>query len=222
MKNNGMGFVYTVVDKKTDKVVYVGITKDSLESRKKDHLKKSKKGKQYLFQKAIATLGAEAFRWEINTTLLNNDDLAEKEKELIEQYKSKGNKLYNLDAGGGIKKTVYKYSSDNGNLVEKFNCLTEAAKSVNSTKQHISKACLSATHKHSGYLWSYKYKVPFRIAQDLRKKRVEQLLSHSGKSLAIFESVAVASKITGINKTCISKCCRNERNTAGSYRWKYI
>ena len=222
MKNNGMGFVYTVVEKKTDKVVYVGITKDSLESRQKDHIKKSKKGKQYLFQKAIATLGAEVFRWEITTTLLNNDDLAEKEKELIEQYKLEGNKLYNSDCGGGIQKTIYKYKIDDGSLLKTFDSLEEAAKTVNSTKQSISKACLSATYKHRGYFWSYKLKVPFRIGMDLRKKRVEQFLTHSGKSLAIFESVAVASRLTGINKTCISKCCRNERNTAGGFMWKYI
>ncbi len=222
MKSNNKGFVYTVVNKKTEKVVYVGITKDSLESRKKDHIKKSKKGKKYPFQNAIATLGVDAFKWEANTTLLNNDDLAEREKELISQYKTQGNKLYNIDSGGGIQKSIYKYSPENGRLVGKFNSLLEAAKSVNSTKQNISNACLSSTYKHRGYLWSYKFKVPFKYGKDLRKKRVEKLSLTSGKCLAIFESVATASKLTGINKTCIGKCCRNERNSAGGFSWKYL
>ena len=30
-----------------------------------------------------------------------------------------------------------------------------------------------------------------------------------------------ASRITGIDKTTISKCCRGERKTAGGYQWQY-
>lgn len=222
MKNSKKGFVYTVVDNKTDKVVYIGITKDTLESRKNDHIKKSRREKKYPFQNAIATLGVDAFKWEANTTLLNNDELAEREKELISQYKLKGNKLYNIDSGGGIQKTIYKYKIDDGSLLKTFDSLEEAAKTVNSTKQSISKACLSSTYKHRGYLWSYKFKAPFIQGKDLRKKRVEKLSLHSGKSLAVFDSVSTASKLTGINKTSIGKCCRDERKSAGGFEWKYI
>ncbi|QOD60687.1 GIY-YIG nuclease family protein [Polaribacter haliotis] len=221
MKNSKKGFVYTVVDKKTDKVVYVGITKDTLKSRKNDHIKKSRREKKYPFQNAIATLGVDAFKWEANTTLLNNDELAEKEKELISQYILKGNKLYNIDSGGGIQKTIYKYKIDDGSLLKTFDSLEEASKTVNSTKQSISKACLSSTYKHRGYLWSYKFKVPFIQGKDLRKKRVEKLSLHSGEIIETYNSVADASKKTGINKTSIAKVCRGERVSAGGYKWTF-
>lgn len=222
MKHNKKGFTYTVVNKKTDKVVYIGITKDSLESRKKDHIKKSKKGKKYPFQNAIATLGADAFKWEASSTLLDNDKLAEKEKELISKYKLEGNKLYNIDSGGGIPKTTFKYSSKDGSLVGKFDCLEDAAKTVNSTKKHISKACLSSTNKFKGFLWSYRYLVPFKEGLDLREKRVEQLAYHSGRSIKVFKSVAEASRTTGVNKTSIGKVCRGERKSGGGFLWRYI
>ncbi|MGJ8760841.1 MAG: GIY-YIG nuclease family protein [Polaribacter sp.] len=222
MKHKKKGFTYTVVNKKTDKVVYIGITKDSLESRKKDHIKKSRKGKRYPFQNAIATLGADAFKWEASSTLLDNDKLAEKEKELISKYKSEGNKLHNIDSGGGIRKTVYKYKIDDGSLVDKFDYLYQAAATVNSTKQHVSKACLSSTNKFKGFLWSYSYQVPFKEGTDLRKKRVEQLAYHSGRSIAVFKSVAEASRTTGVNKTSIGKVCRGERKSGGGFLWRYI
>ena len=43
MNKQEKGIVYTVTNKKTKEVVYIGITKKSVESRKKDHIKKSKK-----------------------------------------------------------------------------------------------------------------------------------------------------------------------------------
>ena len=58
MKNKGI--VYRVIHKTSGKS-YIGVTTKSLEARKKDHVKKSKKGKSYAFQFAIATYGAEAF-----------------------------------------------------------------------------------------------------------------------------------------------------------------
>jgi hypothetical protein len=55
------GVIYKVVNKETEEV-YVGATTKSLEDRKKDHLKKSKKGKGYAFQNAIAIYGIENFK----------------------------------------------------------------------------------------------------------------------------------------------------------------
>jgi hypothetical protein len=225
MNKQEKGIVYTVTNKKTKEVVYIGITKKSVESRKKDHIKKSKKvnkKKSYAFQNAIATLGIDAFKWESDNTLFNNDDLAQHEKELIKTYKAKGCKLLNQDSGGGFRKSIYQYKIKDGSLVGKYDFLEDAAKSVNSTKKHISNACLSSTHIYKGFYWSYLLKVPFQESSDLRLKQVMQLSLHSGKKITTFKSVADANKITGINKTCIAKCCRNERKSAGGYKWIYI
>lgn len=83
----GSGVIYTVTNNKTDEVVYVGLTKKSLNSRKKDHIQRAKRGDVNLFQEAIATLGVESFTWTTDNTLYENDELAQKEQELIKSYK---------------------------------------------------------------------------------------------------------------------------------------
>ena len=162
------GIIYKVTNKETEDV-YVGITTKSIQERKKDHLKKSKKGKSYAFQNAIGTYGADAFKWEQIDTAVTTDELAKKEKEYILKYNSKEDG-YNSDEGGGIKKTVYKYDIISGKLLQKYDDLDSASRTVNSNKKQISKICLSVNQKYRGYFWSYKYEEPFIPNIDSRKK----------------------------------------------------
>lgn len=216
----GNGIIYTVTNNKTDKVVYVGITTKSLSSRKKDHEQRAKRGKTNLFQEAIATLGAENFEWITDNTLYENDELAQKEQELIENYKKQGFNLLNEDRGGGIQKTVYRYNVKDGSLLAKYTSLEEASNSVNSTKQQISRACINKT-QYKNHYWSYRLQVPFQPKKDNRLKGVIQCYPSSGKTIKIFKSIAEASRVTGVNKNSIAKCCRGERKLAGEYFWKY-
>nr|BFF36953.1 hypothetical protein BACT7_18150 [Tenacibaculum mesophilum] len=219
-KKKGSGIIYTVTNNKTDKVVYVGITTKSLSSRKKDHEQRAKRGKTNLFQEAIATLGAENFEWVTDNTLYENDELAQKEQELIENYKKQGFNLLNEDRGGGIQKTVYKYIVKDGSLLTKYTSLQEASNSVNSSKQQISRACINKT-KFKNHYWSYKLQVPFQPKKDNRFKKVIQYSIASGRIINTFKSVAEASRINHVNKNSIAKCCRGERKQAGGYAWKY-
>ena len=71
-----------------------------------------------------------------------------------------------------------------------------------------------------GYLWSYDHKEPFIIEPDNRKKQVIQY-NLKGEELARYNSVAEASRETGLSKTCISRCCRGERRSSSGFIWKY-
>ena len=195
---------------------YIGATTSDIESRRKDHEQKADKNVGSMFQEAISTYGAEAFVWSQVDTANSIEDLAEKEKKYILKYDSK-NKGYNIDSGGGFQKKVYKYNFK-GELIAEFDCLEDAAKTVNATKQGISRACLSVNHTLKGYIWCYVY--PFVPIKDTRKKEVNQY-SLEGKFITKYKSVSEASKHTNINKTCISKVCRKERVSAGGYFWGY-
>ena len=144
MKVNN-NIIYKVTNKETEEV-YVGVTTKSIDDRKKDHLKKSKKGKSYAFQNAIATYGADAFKWEQIDTAVSTNELAKKEKEYILEYNSK-EQGYNSDSGGGIQKTVYQYDMLTGVLVNKYSNLTEASATVGLNKQDLSSICLSVNKK---------------------------------------------------------------------------
>tara|TARA_R110001592_G_C13188743_1_gene752049 strand:+ start:3634 stop:4281 length:648 start_codon:yes stop_codon:yes gene_type:complete len=211
--------VYKVTNKETEEV-YIGITTKSIEDRKKDHLKKSKNGKSYAFQNAIATYGAEAFKWEQIDTAVTTNELAQKEKEYILEYNSK-EQGYNLDGGGGIQKTVYQYDIITGNLVDKYSNLTNAGAVVGLNKQDLSSVCLSVNKASKGFYWTYDFVDKFIPFEDGRKKKVHQY-NIQGEFLKEFNSVSEASKKTNCNKSSIAKVCRKERKLCGGYSWFYI
>ena len=212
------GIIYTVTNKET-KMVYVGLTTKSLEERKKDHIKKSKKGKSYAFQQAIATYGLEAFKWEQVDYATSIDELAEKEKAYILKYNSKEDG-YNLSVGGDVQKSVYQYDVSTGILVNKYSSLSVAGAKFNLTKQDLSKVCLSVNKVSNGFVWTYSSTFPKHI-NDNRRKVVQQF-SLEGKFINEYKSVSEASKDTGCNKTGIGKVSRGERKSCGGYLWKYI
>ena len=199
-------------------LVYIGATTKSINKRKNDHENKSCNVIKNDFQEAISTYGVDAFTWEQVATAQSTDELAQKEKEYIYEYNSK-DEGYNSDCGGGIKKSVYKYTLE-GNLLDKFNDLTSAGDSIGTTKQHISRACLSVNKTYQGYYWSYEYKESFVPDSDNRKKEVVQY-SLDGEEIAKYSSVADASRQCNISKSTISRVCREERKSGGGYYWEY-
>jgi group I intron endonuclease len=219
MKNiDNNNFIIYKAENKVTSGVYIGITSKSIETRKKDHIKKSKKGKSYAFQQAIATYGPEAFKWEQVDYATTIDELAEKEKAYILKYNSKEGG-YNLSVGGDVQKSVYQYNISTGVLVNKYSNLTDAGVTVNLTKQDLSKVCLSANKVSNGFVWSYSSTFPIHI-NDNRRKVVQQF-SLEGEFINEFKSVSEASKLTGCNKTSIAKVCRKERKQCGSFKWYY-
>jgi group I intron endonuclease len=217
MKENN-NFIYKVTNN-VNNLVYIGMTTTSIEERKKDHLKKSKKGKSYAFQNAIATYGIDAFKFEQIDTALTTDELAKKEKEYILEYNSKEDG-YNLSAGGDVQKSVYQYNISTGVLVNKYSNLTDASATVGLNKQDLSTVCLSVNKASKGFYWTYDYVEKFIPQKDKRRKVVYQY-TIQGEFIKEFKSVSEASKETGCNKTGIAKVCRQERLQCGNFKWYY-
>jgi group I intron endonuclease len=216
MMQKKMKIVYKVTNQETGKS-YIGVTTKTMEERKADHIKKASKGMGSYFQSAIATFGPAAFQFEQIDTATSSNELAEKEKKYILQYDSKENG-YNSDSGGGFKKTVYQFDLD-GNLVASFYGLKEIESTLGHDKRRISNASITATVWKGSY-WSYSQNNTFKPTTDSRKKKVLQY-GYNGELIASYNSVAEASRISGISKTCISRCCRNEREQSGGFIWNY-
>jgi group I intron endonuclease len=209
--------IYKVTNQATGKA-YIGATTRSIEDRKIDHLQKSRKKFGNYFHEAMATYGADAFNWEQIDTASSSNELAEKEKKYILQFDSKENG-YNSDSGGGFKKTVYQFDLQ-GNLLASFDGLKEIESKFGHDKRRVSTACTNATIWKGSY-WSYSQNNTFKPPRDGRKKKVLQY-SLAGEILAQYNSVAEASKKSGLSRTCISRCCRNERKSSSGFIWKYI
>lgn len=199
--------------------IYVGATKISIDQRRLDHLSRAERDHQNKFQNAIRTYGDEAFVWEQIDTAQTVNELAEKEKKYILEFKAKEDG-YNSDSGGGFKKSVYRYDLEEGHLFGSYNSLEEAGKVIGATKQQISRACLSVNNIFGGYYWSYNFIEPFEPNLDSRKKRVVQSNS-DGEELRDYMSIMEASEVTGVNRSSIAKVCRGERNHAGGFDWSY-
>lgn len=54
-----------------------------------------------------------------------------------------------------------------------------------------------------------------------QRKKVVQL-SLDGSFIALYDSIAIASRTLGINRTSISLCCRGINQTGKGYRWMYL
>lgn len=217
--NNNNYIIYKAQNKKNG-MAYIGATTYSVKQRKLDHIERAIRGENNKFHEAICTYGAEAFLWKEIDATNSIDELAQKEKQYILKYKSKEDG-YNSDSGGGIKKSVYQYNIEDGSLINTFNSLDEAANVVDGIKQQISRACLNVNNVFKGYFWSYEFKEPFTPPKDKRRKQVIQF-SLDVVKVAEFDSVADASRSTGVSKSCIAKVCRGEREIGGGFLWEYI
>ncbi len=197
--------------------VYIGATTNSIKQRKLDHLERAGRGENGKLYNALACW-TNAFVWSQIDCSNSINELAEKEKKYISQYKSQ-ELGYNSDAGGGMKKTVYQYAIEDGSLVSTYACLEDAANSVGASKTGISSASTGQSKTCKGFLWSYSPTAPTG-KKDERKKKVVQLdLNHN--IVSEYKSVAEASRSSGVSKTCISRCCRGERKQSVGYVWKY-
>lgn len=215
--SNTSYIIYKAVNTIED-MVYIGATSTSLDIRISDHLLKAEQGQGSKFQEAIGTYGPEAFSWGQIDTANNPNELAKKEKQYILEYNSKENG-YNSDVGGGIKKTIYQYDAD-GSFISEYDRLENAANAVCAYKTCVGNACLGQNKTCKGFYWSYSLYDRYPIHIDARKKKVLQL-ELDGEIVGEFESVSKASQTTGISKTCISRCCRGEREYSRGYRWEY-
>ena len=218
MQNKQTNFkIYKAENIKTGEI-YIGSTTSTVEARQRDHLQKANTGQGHCFQEAINTYGPEVFIWEQIDTAESVNELASKEKQYILEYNAK-EQGYNQDSGGGFKKLVYQYDLE-GKLINTYNELQDAANAVNADKKSISAACLGKIKTCKKYYWSYDLLDGFSPIPDNRLKEVKQFDSNS-VFIKKYQSIAEASKSTGVNKSCIAKCCRGERKSAGGYYWKF-
>ena len=117
---------------------------------------------------------------------------------------------------------VNQYDLD-GNYIQTYSSIVDAAKSCNVDRSLISLCCRK--HICSGAMYQWRYADDAQPGKCCLKNRLTKpvaQLNMDGETICEYGSIREASRSTGANRNVIAKCCNGQRKTAGGYAWKYL
>ena len=180
-----------------------------------------------LLSKAFRKYGLDNFTFEVLEELAP-EQLNEREEYWINHFNSLTPRGYNTHKGG--RYTYQPNPTTNSMLtleevveIKQLLRYTEIPMSHIANEYKISLSAINAIAK--GRSWQDKKDVyPLRASENYQKEIGQY--TREGQLVAIYPSVSIAAKETGINISSISKICRTrgetDRKTAGRYMWRYI
>ena len=126
-----------------------------------------------------------------------------------------------LDNVCRLKSNVIQYSID-GQKLNTFFSIREAAKSVNIHPSSITHACRGKTKTSGGFVWRYEDDAPPREKVKCGViRRVEQL-SLKDEPIKVWDSISDASRELKIGNSHITSVCKGNRKSTGGFSWRYI
>lgn len=238
---NTHGIIYKAINKINNKT-YIGQTIRTLEERKKEH-SHPKKGKIYLFQRAIMKYGFENFEWNIIDYAFSQEELNIKEMCWISIYESSNiKKGYNLTIGGEFGKLTgeaetkrcensHKWQVENmGKKVinlgtyKIYQTIKEASECEKVTATAISLCCKGINQTAGEYMYAFyddynNYKDYYDNLKWENKYNIKKVINLSTNK--VYNLMTDAEKDTNTPYQSISKCCRREQKSANNYFWAY-
>lgn len=141
-----------------------------------------------------------------------------------ENYENNKNNLEPYKGNIITKKPIIQLTLD-GKFLREYNNLSEAHKETSIL--NISKCCKGEINHAGGFIWVYKenYKQDGYnyngIVKFQAKRKIVQLTLNNDL-IKVYESIIDAQKKTNILSSNICNCCRNNRKTAGGFKWMYL
>lgn len=201
--------VYKITNKTNNKV-YIGITSKGLSARWKEHLYNAEHGCPFKLHNAIRKYGKENFSIELIDFCNSWEELEEKEKYYISEYKSLQDEFgYNMTEGGDG--TIGRYVTMETR--DKIRQKAIGREVSEETRMKLSEAGKVRTENREAYWNSGKI-------GDNRHKPILQY-TKEGVFIREFEGVNIAAKELGLSPTTIITSLKHE-NIVGSKRNPYI
>lgn len=193
-----------------------------------------------LFFKAIEKYGWDAFRHEILYTNLTQEEAEHLEVELIKKYDTQNSeKGYNLARGGetncGFHRTEEfkrKLSDTRAGLYTGENSKLYGIPRSEETKEKIRKAQIGvpkkdAVKQHMSESAKKRWQPDNQVEREYLREL--NLGGNSAKAKTVicletgitYPSMRDVERALGIDTSCVTRCCKGERNTAGGYHWAY-
>ena len=237
------GWIYQIYSD-VDSKIYIGQTCVSIKTRWSQHIYRGKYDSNhttYLY-KAMNKYGIDMFHIKIIKTVyaLTNEELLnllnKLEIEYIQLYNSLVPNGYNLTIGGDNYGEAYKVPIDqyskNGNLINSFNSIIDAASHIRDERNiktlpisNIIKCCHGDYQQSMGYIWRYKGD-PFNLYLDKKYGNKKSIVCYDfeGHIIGEYESISAAIKKLEIHNgstSAISQCCLGRTNYVYDYVWRY-
>ena len=215
--------------------VYIGQTHNTIERRAGgggyQYLNRDKKTgdfNQPAIAKAIIKYGWDNFQKEVIYSGLTSQEADEKEKELIREYREKG-ECYNISDGGkndmrGVNDhRVLQYSLD-GEFIKTWDSIKEACETLYGNykaQANIVRCCKGRSHRAYGYIWKYAESDEEIVPVSPYRAPICQFNKKTGEYIATFPTIRAASKATGIGETSIGNNLRGWSGSAGGFLWRF-
>ena len=210
-----------IVYKHTNKIdgkVYIGTTsqKPCRRWKRGQGYKPKTAGTTSYIYDAILKYGWDNFSHDILFTGLTKEEAAQKEIELIAEYKSNQREYgHNIDKGGFSagrmsKETIQKLKNvhkDKEANAERYHKISESRKGMKFSdehRQHMSQANMGK-----------------RVGKDNPTARAVNQYSLNMEYIKMWDCLADAERQLGVCKANICRAIKNDK-TAGGFRWKYV
>lgn len=223
-----MIYIYLIRSKLNNKC-YVGQTVN-YEKRIKEHIYGRNAKRNSMIDRALKRHGSENFEFSIIDVSNNQESADNLEREYIQKYNCLKPNGYNILIGGRKQqgswneRKIFMYDLQ-GNYICEFKSSSDAERKTNYIylRKGINSCCLKKVKKYKDKIFLYeKYNKinPYIKPKSSRNKKVYQF-DLTRKLIGSYESITMASKLTGTSRTSIIGCLRNDYKKANNFLWSY-
>lgn len=236
--------IYCLIDPRTDIIRYIGKTIRPLTYRLNQHRREKGRNRKNNWIKSLKNKGLNPIIEIIDE--VPSDDWQKHEMSYIRLFKSFGANLLNEKSGGEggqfseatiekirnsqKKKIVYQYDLQ-GNFLNEFISISEAARNTKSNVYHISSTCNRDRKRkgrimENGFLWKFKNDVFDKSNIDSYSRipvnrTIVYQYDRNGKFIKEWESLTKASSELGASLSKIVESCRNGRTKSAGFMFRY-
>jgi group I intron endonuclease len=222
--------IYKLIDPISKEIRYIGLTFNDLNQRLKSHFYEKSKSHKSNWIQSLRKQGLKPIIESIEDNILSYDEVCDREIYWIQKYKSEGHPLTNMASGGNKNKKMSDESREKMSIaqIERYKTyklfLSEDVKEILSLK---SKERFKDDKEREKLRISNKRyedsKTEEQKLNDILIQDVKSVIQYDKDMNFISEYISIrdAERKTNINRSNISKCCKEKVKSAGGFIWKY-
>lgn len=138
-----------------------------------------------------------------------------------EDYLKNGARLYEKPESKGMKKIIQ--CDLQGNLIKRFDSVTEASKETGVLRARISSNITGASKTAGGFIFVYEEDFPIKDinahAKKVKGRKVAQVDPKTGEIIEVFDRMSDAARKLGGNHKNIQRACDHPTRTSYGFKW---